>query len=579
MTRRTARTMNRERADEFFLKPALSLSQQPELSRLMRIVADGATPITLVLGAGLSKDAGLPDWPTLLQKMAESLVQDRWRAAALADDSDPLRKAEYLTRMVPEGSSHTPEEVVREALYPGGTTVEPGELADAVARLAHVLQGRVRVVTTNFDGLYEAALRRYDPVEPTMMTLEDFPGGVVLPGQLEGPRHVAHLHGLLLPNVLAKGPVILSESSFLTHGPDVHSIMRTLVAETVVVFVGVSLADPNLVRPLWDTRHHPEGCDRPFFFVVAGGPGNDSVDPDTARAYLIKRSEYLAAELDVAAIFLKSYAQLAQVMYELSIAAREPDRYLDNSGDAANSIRYGSRLRRALERCHENLGSVDFATPVGPSGLALSTRMRDLLHDPNDGITPVFERARKSLARTKDAELRALYAGVVKQLDAERFGLFLWLRDPMAPDGEAFDYQLHLIGSSAYTHTDSWSITPPIEIRGDSPYPAATSAFNGQVALQDFPDLRDWRLWRSCLSVPFTLEGTCLEAEVVNGHAIDRLTVGVITLNSTHEVTGSEGTPPSPASVLTLLAPKEMDDVENRLAAIGRRLVSERVVG
>ena len=62
--------------DAFFGQPAISFKSQPALGSLLEAL-EGKQRITFMLGAGVSRDAGLPGWERLVSRIIE-----------LADDED-----------------------------------------------------------------------------------------------------------------------------------------------------------------------------------------------------------------------------------------------------------------------------------------------------------------------------------------------------------------------------------------------------------------------------------------------------------------------------------------------------------
>jgi hypothetical protein len=119
-------------------------------------------PVALVLGAGVSMDAGLVSWSQLLDKMSDQIPDTEISAMAKADGSAPMRKAEYIRELVINGTLKGSLEIVRDALFQGAEKA-PGQLADSIARLVATSPDRFQVLTTNFDEIIEKALQTHLP--------------------------------------------------------------------------------------------------------------------------------------------------------------------------------------------------------------------------------------------------------------------------------------------------------------------------------------------------------------------------------------------------------------------------------
>jgi hypothetical protein len=128
----------------------------------------------------------------------------------------------------------------------GPTERVPGVLTEYLAALAVAMGSRIRFVTTNFDNMLERALSDYGETASSMTI-----------GRAEqwwetverGERAVMHAHGLVTPGGVEE-PIILSESDFREHGRVIQDLITKVLETSDVIFVGVSMADPNLVGPL-----------------------------------------------------------------------------------------------------------------------------------------------------------------------------------------------------------------------------------------------------------------------------------------------------------------------------------------
>src|SRR3990170_4069449 len=95
-----------------------SFQSQPYLRDLFEAVASGRLPLVLVLGAGVSMNASLPSWRSLITKMTRAIDDEALRKMAVRDSSDPMRKAEIILNLVKQGNVNVQDhEVIRDALY------------------------------------------------------------------------------------------------------------------------------------------------------------------------------------------------------------------------------------------------------------------------------------------------------------------------------------------------------------------------------------------------------------------------------------------------------------------------------
>jgi len=583
--------------EEFFSNPAISYTTQPDLKLLFDTLANTDKRFTIFVGAGISLDGGLPLWPKLVDNIVEQISDEKWRREARLDENDLIRKAEYVVRLARESTASPPRVVVLNALYRKSSgnlednrNPEPGRLADAIARLCISLGDRADIVTTNFDVLLESALQKYTGIEQTPVP---FRKGID-DKEWAGGKGVLHLHGILIPNEDPLGNVILTENDFLQHGPQIKSFMLDRIKKTNMLFVGVSMTDPNLVAPLWEFANPEaeanEARDREngraslpshcFMLSVAAPNPKSSANAATAneaaqralesRTFAIKRTSYLRRLLGVKTIFFKSYGEQIQAIYEASLALRDYETY--KSGDAATSTRYGFRLMRALNESYKNIGCADDEEmPVGDHADTLSDRLHNYLTDPNSLIYQIIDQAR---SRTQGAALSYQFAGYQSQFDAERFGLFLWLL--LRTRGRADSYELRLVGSSVYRHREGWSLDRAADISPTSRFPAGRAAFRGQAVIDDFPVNATKQLWGSAWAVPFSFYLGTSESENGTVDPRDSIEVGVISLQSTHFWSDDDAAWSSsrPRSILSTIKEQQANRFIDALAGAAREIVT-----
>jgi hypothetical protein len=325
---------------------------------------------------------------------------------------------------------------------------------------------------------------------------------------------------------------------------------------SAVIFAGVSLTDPNVVGPLWEIAHSDdvdvvarEKAVPKFVLNVISHPGGDEVTFEVAAKVARYKSLYLDEQLLARPILLKSYSQLVQAFNEMGLCAAEPANYVlrPRSG---KSTRYGMRFSQALTHAYDSIGAsrrTDLPKSAGP----LSDNLHEILYRKR-GIVNLIEQQLRDKAG-------------VASLGDEKFGLFLWLR-VRSRDGLNAPYKVHLVGSSTYAHREEWSLNRPDEISFNSDYMASRCLFVGGVQMQNLELRREHPpTWRGILARPLVLRGVTSTAAA--GHTVDemydRLTLGSVTLNTTHHVVeeGENGVPTPKSGLATLQENAALKDV------------------
>lgn len=523
----------------------LSFTQQPNLRELFRRLTDTDKPTTFVVGAGVSMNAGLPSWTQLLNAMTKYIPDPRFQRMAASDPADPMRKAEYIRQLVLARTKMSSVEVVRDSLFKESADVPPGDLAVAIAKVIASNPRRFRVFTTNFDGVMEAAIRGYvgeDRVDA--VGLDEVERGV-LDTALDVVK-VVHLHGKIEANDQTSiEPIILTESEFLREGPRVRRIISDEMKRADVIFVGVSLTDPNLVGPLWDLSEFPAAktATARFALVVPGlEPGSE--DQDESYEYSLEKAHYLE-QLSTSPIFLKSYSQLIQAVSDMSLAVVEPARYRARVPATTSSTRYGKRFSVTLDRAYEQIGcSTRNDLPDRVAGDNVSELLHNALHS-TAGPVAYLRKVRRKLQRRKIQ---------LAPVGDEHFALFLWLRVRGHGGGPA-PYAIHLIGSSAYSHRARWSLDRHDRIGPSSNTVAATAVYRGSSQATNLVPTTGTHIWRGVVAVPLDVYKSVSDACLPGSQEpLDRLTVGAVTLNSTHYILGETTAAADDLSVIHRIA-------------------------
>ncbi|MFJ1767084.1 SIR2 family protein [Amycolatopsis sp. NPDC088138] len=497
-----------------------SFESQEYLRELFETVRDRGLPLTIVVGAGVSMNSGLPSWPSLIEKMVDAIADDDIRKMAQDDKVDLMRKAEIVLQLLKEADSDFREhEVIRKALYQQDLKVTPGLLAESIARLASVRREDSRLLTTNFDIILEEALLTYfadGDVKSFSVPLGEKDGWTKW-NQADERVGVLHLHGRIRQATGHEEPILLTESQFLQYGAKVRAILAESIKDSCTIFIGLSMSDPNLVGPLYESALTES--DAPRFSLVVPPPVKD-VSPTRAAAYAVNSARYLEQTLGLKPIFLKSYSQLNQAISDLALAVVEPGRYRPED-EVADSLVYSRRFASALDDCYTAVGCEPTAEiPAGPAAEELTTRLHSALSIAGGPLDVLRE-----LSREYDDH-------VLGGNEGENFGLFLWLRSRPQENGRR-RYTLNLVGTSVYTHREEWSLRHHVSIDRGSDFAAAQAVFTGTLQAANLSPSPIAQIWRGILAAPILLSEIGSDKKI-GPHPADVLTVGAITLNSTY---------------------------------------------
>jgi len=260
----------------------------PEDSQLTDINdAYNSMNLSLVLGAGISKDCGLPDWKNLLKKMKRYI---RFNRKDIENQSLIIEKIFFklfsrsdliLARNLHRHCSLGPENAdnmvfekfVRCSLYKE-KKLNYTKLLTEIVRLSSFHDGEKfldSIITYNYDDILEYFLEingnntRHESIYYSDQGYSDVEA---LP--------IYHVHGFLprRGNLTAKNKIILDEESYHILYNDVdawnNSIQLEKFTDNKCLLIGLSLNDPNL-RRLLDAAYKKRNNDE-FHHIIALRP-------------------------------------------------------------------------------------------------------------------------------------------------------------------------------------------------------------------------------------------------------------------------------------------------------------------
>lgn len=433
--------------------------------------------ITVFVGAGVSMEAGLPSWNALVQRLLVASADDtlnaaqleEWRERTLAEG--PLAAA-AIAKALHGDDEGAFELALRDALYApfDARAYGPGALAGQIAALKAELGSRLRILTVNYDGLLEAALEAAGlPADPYVRAEPE----------KDGRAAVWHLHGRLMRRPSGKswrttGKLVLAEGDYVrsTYGTYPQDWVADCLENTLCVFVGLSMTDPNLIRWLY-----AQGADSPHpRFALFVRQGSATAD-DTVREMLERAATARWRLSGVTPVWANYYGEVAQVLREVALRMKDPE-----------VEGFGPRAARRL-------------------AAARST----FLPDAHDDFLKAQEFLAGWLGERLD-DVRAVASDAGADLTDQQLGLGLW----------GIDHGAGVVEQWALSHRAlrEHAAVQRLPMHYDSPWIAVAAAISGAAVEQD-PAVYTSR-WRLVRGIPVVVAATTT-----------RSVAGVLTLTST----------------------------------------------
>lgn len=290
--------------------------------------------LALFVGAGISKDAGIPQWNELinilLSKMISSHLKDNGKellqksidaivsCAHKYQENSPIAQMRYIKASF---DAQEYNNLVHDALYSKKHRIDT-TLLKAIAEICTPRRNHIGVqgiVTYNFDDLLERCLKRKNVPSNTIYG-ED---GISVPDKLS----VFHVHGYLPKNRddnIGNMELIFSEEDYHRVYRDAYCwsnlVQLNYLRERTCLFIGCSLTDPNL-RRLLDVAKRNNEKPRHFAFLK-----RNTIIPDEqldSKALSIYEDidfglrERYYATLGLNIIWVDSFEEIPQILNSL----------------------------------------------------------------------------------------------------------------------------------------------------------------------------------------------------------------------------------------------------------------------
>lgn len=218
--------------------------------------------LVLCLGAGVSKDGGIPLWEVLIKKLHIYMLNHLTKGKGLNLEeqkmvselawnnkmNSPLMQMRYIKAAFQDEDYY---QLVHTALYKEGVNIDT-DLLNAIARVSTPQRQRCgikSIISYNFDDLLERKLEQKDIRYHVISSDDD--------RQMADKLNIYHVHGYL-PSEYEKRTrnpnLIFSEEDYHRVYRDSFSwsnlVQLSALRENTCLFIGSSLTDPNLRRLL-----------------------------------------------------------------------------------------------------------------------------------------------------------------------------------------------------------------------------------------------------------------------------------------------------------------------------------------
>lgn len=257
VNRTISNSLSRE-PDEWMVKREEQITQLKQIYKNQGIV--------LFLGAGISKEKGIPEWEELISDLLVELISEKLSSNEMRlneneskfiiqklkemNESSPLIQARYIRT----GFDKTFNQILSKILYRNSSSETPKLLKSLSTLCLPKRSGRggvKAVVTYNFDDILETIFREAGIDSKSIYREADIPSQEEL--------GVYHVHGFLPRNTdgyddLSESLLVFSEdgyhSLFLKPYSWQNLVQLHFLRENTCLMIGSSMTDPNLRRLL-----------------------------------------------------------------------------------------------------------------------------------------------------------------------------------------------------------------------------------------------------------------------------------------------------------------------------------------
>ena len=195
------------------------------------------------VGAGISIGAGLPSWKKMLGELIEEVEHKNTTSdekiqelKALSEDSTKyLMLAEELREIIPAGL----EKYIRDKF--DSNSIKPTSTHDKIVKLKSKF-----IITTNYDTLIEKAfVKNYEAYYPKVFSYKD--ASSISYNLWNDDHFILKAHG---DSRNSPNEIVLTEKDYrkiIYHQQGYQSVLHAIFSTNTLLFLGVSLNDPELL--------------------------------------------------------------------------------------------------------------------------------------------------------------------------------------------------------------------------------------------------------------------------------------------------------------------------------------------
>lgn len=277
--------------------------------------------LVLFLGSGVSQAEGLPSWKGLIETLITDFLKinhGKIFDSLNLDSNDEFKSFSYITlgRFIKKALKSDFHDKLKNALYRKYKHVlNSKSLLNSIGMLCRPIRSRIGVyaiVTYNYDDILEFYFKEMGVKHKVIYKEYDIPVYTKLP--------IYHVHGYIPKNGKftqeKKNSIVFAEEEYHSQYKEPYSwqnlIQLNLLKEKTVLFIGLSMNDPNLRRLLDIAKGYSK--DSRHYAIV-----KDNWKFENERISNIFRSieEGVFEELGINVIWYKEHSEISAIIDEI----------------------------------------------------------------------------------------------------------------------------------------------------------------------------------------------------------------------------------------------------------------------